>query len=167
MEWPPELKLGFPERGGWLLLPPVSLPPVLLPPSLQVCSFRGSAATAAAAAAEAAAAAASGTYLSRERGSELPAATTTLGKLAGFRLAASERELPACHSVSLSRGSQRGGGSARTTLQTKGDETTAEFTRRARALPRQQPTGTFCPLGKLDFFFLSFFFFLKLLGSCL
>lgn len=40
----------------------------------------------------------------------------------------------------------------------KADETTAEFTRRARALPRQQPTGTFSPVGKLDFFF-------KLLGS--
>lgn len=146
MKWPPELKLSFPERGGWLLLPPVSLPTALLPPSLLVCSFGGSASAAAAASA------ASEPSLSRERASGLPAATATLGKLAGFRLPASERELPTCHSVSLSRGSPRGGGSARTqTLpDAKGDETTAEFTRRVRALPRQQPTGTFSPLGKLE-----------------
>lgn len=63
-ERPLELRLGFPERGGWLTLPPASLPRALLPRSLPVCSFGGWAATAAAAAA-----AASGTSLIRERAS--------------------------------------------------------------------------------------------------
>lgn len=92
MEWPPELKLGFPERGGWVVLPPVSLP-LGPPPSFSECVvFHGSTATAAAVA--------SGTSLSLKQGRELPAATITLGKLAGFRLATGELELPTCHSVS-------------------------------------------------------------------
>lgn len=121
-----------------------------------MCSFRGSAATAAAAAA---ATAASGTSLSRERGSELPAATITLGKLAGFRLAAREREVPTCHSAPLSRGSQRDGWSARTRLSQ-----TRKGTRQLRNSPAvpghfrgNNRLALFLPLANwIFFFFLSY-----------
>lgn len=139
---PYELKPGFCERRGWLVLPPASLPGALLPGSLQLCSF--------------------GNHRRRcsvgdksESGAhELSAATTTLCKLAGFWLGiaivgASQWRFGVSERPPRERRRER---AYQTPPDAKADETTAEFTRRASALPRQQPTGTFSPVGKLDFF---------------
>lgn len=147
---PCELKPGFCERRAWLVLPLASLPRALLPGSLQLCSFGNRRRRC------------SVGDKSESGARELSAATAaTLCKLAGFRLAGSEsRSFPvAIRCLGTATAGEAAGARAPDSLpDAKADETTAEFTRRARALPRQQPTGTFSPFGKLGFFF-------KLLGS--